>query len=482
MSSVLADKFISLNTGNIMHYAFTSDLTKGVGLSAAGIISLGTTLISTHLEIKELASTVSNTTNLHKLYYDSSSKELNIRSKYNDVYSIERAIDPTVPDDTFSNYSHVGLTKYLSRKIDGDNANPTTSTVSKPAITYSSAAFAGAAYHFKLDRIYFTPFLQSNQTDWVYVDCTTNATVNYTGASGLITGAYLGSVYDPINDYVWFVPHKITGASWHYINETGAVTAYTHGTTIASGAYVGGAYSPTQQRIYLAPYAQGGQTLWHYIDCNSKTINSYVHGAGNLGTTAYTGAVYVPTNNRIYFMPVSQGTQSTWHYVDCSNGNIVSYNPGTILAASTSYFSAVYSPIQNRIYLVPYADADTATWLYLDPDDNTLKSYTHGLTITNNAFIGGTYAPTQNRIYFTPANGTKGVYIDCYDGTAHEYTISSVSTSGYYGAGYDPTNDSVWFVPYNGANAFTNWLVLRLNKLSIVDKKMSSSPIVDSTI
>jgi hypothetical protein len=47
--------------------------------------------------------------------------------------------------------------------------------------------------------------------------------------------------------------------------EVGSVVAYTHGATAVVNAYVGGVYSPTQNRIYFVPYVQAAQSVWHYI-------------------------------------------------------------------------------------------------------------------------------------------------------------------------------------------------------------------------
>ena len=96
--------------------------------------------------------------------------------------------------------------------------------------------------------------------------------------------------------------------------EVGSVVAYTHGATAVVNAYIGGVYSPTQNRIYFVPLAQSNQSVWHYLDCATGSVVAYTHGATAV-VNAYVGGVYSPTQNRIYFVPYAQANQSVWHYI-----------------------------------------------------------------------------------------------------------------------------------------------------------------------
>ena len=45
-----------------------------------------------------------------------------------------------------------------------------------------------------------------------------------------------------------------------------------------------------------------------------------------------------------------------------------------------------------------------STWYYLDCSDGigTEVAYTHGLSLADQAYAGGTYSPTEDRVYFCP--------------------------------------------------------------------------------
>ena len=145
--------------------------------------------------------------------------------------------------------------------------------------------------------------------------------------------------------------------------EVGSVVAYTHGATAVADAYVGGVYSPTQNRIYFVPWAQANQSVWHYLDCATGSVVAYTHGATAVAD-AYNGGVYSPTQNRIYFVPTAQANQSVWHYLDCATGSVVAYTHGATAVVS-AYGGGVYSPTQNRIYFVPWAQANQSIWHYI---------------------------------------------------------------------------------------------------------------------
>lgn len=181
--------------------------------------------------------------------------------------------------------------------------------------------------------------------------------------------AYQDAVYTPSLARVYFVPNaQATQASWHYIDNTGAVMAYTAPAT-ASGAYFGGAYSPTLDRIYFAPYDISDQVQWVYIDCAAGG-NVVLYAAAACTTVeqqGYSGAVYSSTHDRIYFTPWSQSAYSSWCFVD-NTGSLQTYAAPTNLLGVyyASGGNAVWSPPQARIYFPPETNGAGTLWYYLN--------------------------------------------------------------------------------------------------------------------
>jgi hypothetical protein len=240
--------------------------------------------------------------------------------------------------------------------------------------TLVSGAYSGGVYSPVHNRIYFVPYGQSSETTWHYVNCDTGAVVAYTnGATATATAtdiafAYGGGSYSPVQNRIYFTPYKQSSeTTWHYVDcKTGDIVPYTHGATITNDAYFGSVYSPVQNRIYFVPFEQSAETSWHYVDCNTGLVVAYTHGA-DVVKWAYDGGVYSPTQNRIYFTPHRQGDETTWHYVDCDDGSVVAYTHVPTAVPGASYNGGSYSPTENRIYFVPRAQGDETTWHYLKP-------------------------------------------------------------------------------------------------------------------
>jgi hypothetical protein len=237
-------------------------------------------------------------------------------------------------------------------------------------------------------------------------DRTTGSVVGYVhGASGVQATTALGGCFCPTQNRIYFSPFiQSNQPTWYYIDCTnGAVVAYTHGATVGAQGYEGLAFSPTQNRIYMAPRNQATVSIWHYIDCSNGSVVAYTHGATGLTNAAYIGACYSPTQNRIYFIPGAHATATTWHYVDCSNGSIVAYTHG-ITAVGSAYQGAAYHPALNRIYMAPYYQASATQWHYIDCSNGSVVAYSHGQgSIVAGAYQGPCYSPLQNRIYLAPA-------------------------------------------------------------------------------
>jgi hypothetical protein len=98
------------------------------------------------------------------------------------------------------------------------------------------------------------------------------------------------------------------------LKRAGAVVAYAHGATAVASAYIGGVFDPVNNRIYFVPSAQADQANWHYVNLTTGAVVAYAHGATAVAS-AYIGGVFDPVNNRIYFAPNAQSNQANWHYV-----------------------------------------------------------------------------------------------------------------------------------------------------------------------
>ena len=226
----------------------------------------------------------------------------------------------------------------------------------------------------------------------------------YTHGATVVANAYIGGVYSPTQNRIYFVPYgqgtpynavpgpgvSVDTQNWHYVDcNTGLIGTYLNPNTAIVNAYIGGAYSPTQNRIYFVPYAQAApaNALWHYIDCSTGTIGTYAN-PGNAVSGAYLGGVYSPTQNRIYFVPGSQSGSANpvWHYIDCNDGTVKTYaNPGNT-TDSAGYIGNVYSPTQNRVYFVPFFSVVNSTWNYLDMQSNAKTSKVMMANATYNHF------------------------------------------------------------------------------------------------
>lgn len=244
------------------------------------------------------------------------------------------------------------------------------------------------------------------------------------------------------------------------------VIAYSNGMTDAiDGAYAGGgAYSPNQDRIYLAPYYQSNQSNWHYIDCATGNIVSYTHGMSDLVQYAYIGAVYSPNQDRIYLVPSMQGKETNWHYIDCSDGSVNSYAHGIVTTIyNYAYYGGVYDATNDKIFFVPGGQAQTNRWHYVDCSDGSIHDYTQSIYATTSySYNGGVYDEYNDRIYFVPSYQSQYLiwhYIDCTldsIGTLTNLYQATMSIYAYGGGAYSPTMKRVYLSPYYQSSE-PNW-------------------------
>jgi hypothetical protein len=72
-------------------------------------------------------------------------------------------------------------------------------------------------------------------------------------------------------------------------------------------AYVGGVYDPVNNQIVFVPFMQAPRSIWHRYDCSSQMIQAYSNPFHSTSTPedhrvferAYAGGVYDPVNNQI---------------------------------------------------------------------------------------------------------------------------------------------------------------------------------------
>jgi hypothetical protein len=355
-----------------------------------------------------------------------------------------------------------------------------------------NVAYYGGVYDPGCHRIYLVPsrqtFSSSLQTHWHYIDCFTQRVKSYEHGldfSDFNPDAYVGGVYDPMNHRIYFIPYAQADPSsfqsrWHYIDcSSGQVQSYAHNrpsSEFQTRAYVGGVYDPIQGRIYFVPYQQirstNFKTHWHYIDCQTNTVQTYAHGflETDFQSNAYVGAVFSPTQKKIYFIPIRQtltnNFKTHWHYIDCETGLVNSYphgRPASEFVDASSYAGGVFVPTLNRIYFVPFEQSNAKEyWHYIDCSNGLVVAYEHEVSLAHlneNAYAGGVYDPLLNRVYFVPRGQTsenefKEVwhYLDCELEAIQEYehgfSSSAFVNNAYNGGIFVPQSNQIYFLSY----------------------------------
>jgi hypothetical protein len=365
-------------------------------------------------------------------------------------------------------------------------------------------AYIGSVYDPLRDRIYFIPFQQAGNSDlnWHYLDCSTGRIRSYNhdlSSSDLNNTAYSGGAYDPVNNRIYFAPRgQASHDQWHYLDcATGGVVGYNHGISssdLAIWPYYGAVYDPLLKRIYFVPRNQSLFPQWHYVDCQTGSVMAYNHhqSLSDFENHAYTGGVYDPSHQRIYFIPYNQTLSSSqqpfWHYIDCQTGSVQPYLHGVSSSiGSGHYLGGVYAPTLNRIYLVPHGV--NLIGHYIDCDQGVVMTYARNLqpgSINANAYSGGVYHPLLNRIYFVP-NGQANPdqfqsywhYLDCESQTIQAYSHGfapqdfQVHNSQYLGGHYDPVHNRIYFVPHN-VDQLSRWHGLQTYSSSVPLKMIAS--------
>jgi hypothetical protein len=244
------------------------------------------------------------------------------------------------------------------------------------------------------NKIIFVPRQQGEQDRWHRYDCETKTIETYPNpfyatSNSAIAGAYAGGVFDPLSNKIIFVPvSQANQSTWHrYDCSTQSVEAYPnpfHSTSefeefkVLENAYLGGVFDPINNQIIFVPRQQGGQTTWHKYNCSTQAIETYPNPFYSGSTpqeyravgVSYVGGVYDFLNNQIIFAPYDQADQTSWHRYDCSTQRIETY-PNPFYSGSTpeedktiqrAYWGGVYDPINNQIVFVPFAQANRTSW------------------------------------------------------------------------------------------------------------------------
>jgi hypothetical protein len=332
--------------------------------------------------------------------------------------------------------------------------------------TLVNGAYVGGIYDPINNQIVFIPRHQTLQAEWHVYDCVTGTVLAYPRPSGTFaSGAYYGGVYDPTNNQIVFVPaDQASQSQWHvYDCVTRSVLAYPRpaGTFSSGAAYTGGVYDPENNQIVFVPHTQATQTEWHVYDCDTQTVLSYLRTPGAFASGAYVGGVYDPENKQIVFVPRNQSLELEWHVYDCNTRTILSYpRPTTGVLANLAYSGGVYDPMNNQIVFVPRNQSLESEWHVYDCPTKTVLSYSKPSGIfAEAAYLGGVYDPLRNQIVFVPfsqASELEWHVYDCETKTVLSYarpvTGAFANMAAYAGGVYDPGNNQIVFIPFHQAS------------------------------
>lgn len=378
-------------------------------------------------------------------------------------------------------------------------AQNNTYTANKPENSYVEPvnnAYVGGVFDDYNGRIYFTPYEQSAESKWQYIDSYDGYTVAYKNNVSLDKRAYINGTYDPINNRIFFCPFEQSNKPvWHFVAcdgykddySYGDIVPYLNNIVVENKGYSDLVYEDINDRIYMIPYNQAIKSDFHYIDCYGDYIDEYGdyideyectnvklvsydnNFSNEMDSEAYYGGIYDSENKRIYFIPYKQSSKEKWHYINCDAnddydaGEMVSYKHKTNIYDDYAYAGGVFDPINKRIYFIPYCQATKEIWHYINCDINSddydigeIVSYKHNSdNLLNYAYVGGSYCPTNNRIFFVPYGQTKSDTwhgIDCSKNTVFSYKHGKknelVENNAYKGSVYDSDNDIIYFVPF----------------------------------
>jgi hypothetical protein len=340
-------------------------------------------------------------------------------------------------------------------------------------------AYRGGVYDPINNQIVFVPWSQAIEIQWHRYDCATQRIQTYPNPYGSEDfssyGAYEGGVYDPINQQIIFVPRGQSASQyphWHlYDCSTQSLERYSRPSNPPEGilsfqAYIGGVYDPINQQIIFAPAMQASQPYWHRYDCFTKTVITYQAPADAFSSFAYIGGVYDPINQQIVFVPAGQADRPIWHLYDCASQTVQSYShqspsPLPVFA----YQGGIYDPLNQQIIFAPYNQTSAASWHLYDCRSKQIQTYVHG-AMPSWVSYGGVYHPTNNQIVFVPYSsfGSEKTwhFYDCETQRVETYPYPDgvFSSTLYAGGVYDPHHNEIILIPSGQSNQ-AHWHAFR---------------------
>lgn len=193
--------------------------------------------------------------------------------------------------------------------------------------------------------IYYDPALQSEVKYGNDINGAYEPPTIYAGSQG-----YAGGSFDPIHQKIIFAPYgEARGDNWHRYNcNTQLIELYPNLFENAGGsmrpvfgAYWGSVYDPHNLKIIFIPEGQSDQERCHRYNCLTESLEEYDHqmNLSHLNNRGDRGGVYDPNNKIILFIPHQQQVNNsrTLHYYDCLTETIQSYSISGTLQSEMSF-------------------------------------------------------------------------------------------------------------------------------------------------
>jgi hypothetical protein len=253
----------------------------------------------------------------------------------------------------------------------------------------STTAYRGAAYIPSSQRIIFAPFGNSSSANWHYID-ENGDMQTYAHNSTVVANAYWGATFVEnavLGDRVYFTPYAQSDQSqWHYYDVSeNKIVAYDVPQMSEQPqfeAYRGdGIFASDINRLYFAPSTNTvvNSSYYNYIDTVTGLVGEYFieEKVKNIIISSVSGS-YAPNTNRIYFATKKKSLDGDWFYLDLDDERIKSYNaPEKLQDQDFQYSGCIYDTTLSRIYLTPFHQADVLlgqNWHYINDNLKTINT------------------------------------------------------------------------------------------------------------
>ena len=431
---------------------------NNVGINQAFIEVLNNSFRLANLNIGGVLSMLNGTT---EVVLDDSTQTIRLTgtvdADQNDIINVS-AINPSysISDVGLSGYDKIAVKGWIQKN--SSYYKDTTTLVKNYQNSWSTFeinSYIGGVYHPLLDRVFFAPYGQNTSNYYHSVDTKDDSIIQTEhGLTPGLAGGYYGGSYDSINHEVIFCPHNAT-TSWLKVDTFGVYSLYTIApapSPVSPTSYAGSVFM--NNYIYFVPFGDSNQANWHRYNCLSQSVQTYAHGVVGLPQYAFLGGCYDPVGQRMFLVPYANSSSSTWYYIT-PLGTVTSYANAQAIPAN-EFTGGAYDPYNHYIWLV--SQTTNGTWYYIDLNtpNPTVNSYTTGQTILG-SYNHAQYCPKSNRIYLIPysqSNATTWHYIDCYTKTMISYDTSAYLTLfqfRYRGSTY--AKGKVYLSPNNNGNA-----------------------------